>query len=282
MTHTEYEEELAVRIISDHLNLQTRNNRSLTKIKEDPPDYDFEIGDHKIGCEVVHFHLINQPATEKGKNLANEGAIRRNIVKGIQRSLQEKGIPPLAFSFNFITQPSEVPINVEKIVNIITIMHKKSVTQSQIYERNNPEEHYRLFDETNISSIEILYLTSLNPENTDERYPYIYNYPGGPTEAIKAEDMQAVITSKDRDIPKYKEHYDQKWLIITNYETIGYFTLNGAAKETQFKCNFDKVLYIQMSWIEPNTRKQKREGSLTDTYTVYELKTKPQKHTTDS
>ena len=135
MTHTEYEEELAVRIITDHLNLQTRNNRSLTKIKEDPPDIDFEIGDHKIGCEVVHFHLIDQPAKEKGKNLANEGAIKHNIVKGIQRSLQEKGIPPLMIGINFITHPTEVPKNVEKIVNIITIMHKKSITQSQIYER---------------------------------------------------------------------------------------------------------------------------------------------------
>ena len=103
-----------------------------------------------------------------------------------------------------------------------------------------------------------------------------------PTETIKAEDMQAVITGKDRDIPKYKEHYDQKWLIITNYETIGYFTLKGTAKETQYKCNFDRVLYIQMSWIEPNTCKKKGAGSLTDTFTVYELKTKPQKHTTKS
>ena len=282
MTHTEYEEELAVRIITDHLNLQTRNNRSLTKIKGDPPDNDFEIGDHKIGCEVVHFHLNNQPAKEKGKNLANEEAIKRNIVKGIQRSLQEKGIPPLNVGINFITQPTEVPENVEKIVNIITIMHKKSITQSQIYERNNPKEHYRLFKETNISSIEISYLTSLDPANIDEKYPYIYSNSGAPTETIKAEDMQAVITGKDRDIPKYKEHYDQKWLIITNYETIGYFTLKGTAKETQYKCNFDRVLYIQMSWIEPNTRKQKWAGSLTDTFTVYELKTKPQKHTTNS
>ena len=282
MTHTEHEEKLAVRIITDHFNLQTRNNRSLTQIKEDPPDYDFEIGDHKIGCEVVHFHVIDQPAKEKGKNLANEGAIKHNIVKGIQRSLQEKGIPPLAFGFYFITQPTEVPKNVEKIVNIITIMHKKSITQSQIYEWNNPEEHYRLFKETNISSIQIVYLTSPDSANIDEKYPFMYSNSTGPTETIKVEDMQAVITGKDRDIPKYKEHYDQKWLIIINYETIGYFTLKGTAKETQYKCNFDRVLYIQMSWIEPDTRKKKGAGSLTDTFTVYELKTKPQKHTTNS
>ena len=49
-------------------------------------------------------------------------------------------------------------------------------------------------------------------------------------------------------------------------------TQKGTAKETQYKCNFDKVLYIQMSWIEPKTRKQKQTGSLTDTFAVYELK----------
>ena len=94
-----------------------------------------------------------------------------------------------------------------------------------------------------------------------------------PHKTIKAEEMQAVIT--DKDIPDYKEHYDQKWLIITNWEKIDRFILRGTAKETQYKCNFDKVLYIQASWIEPKPRKQKRIGSLTDAFTVSELKIKP-------
>ena len=269
MTNTECDEKLAVSIITDYLkeekNLQIKNAIHITQEKEDPPDYYFEIGDHKIGCEVTHFAPTHQLAKETGD--------KHKIIKGIQRSLQEKGIPPLAFSVRFIiTQPKRVRKNVEKIVNAITTMHNESITQSEIYIRNNPEKYYRLFIENDISSIEILYIDPPDGANIDEKYPYMYNISTRPYKTIKAEEMQAVITCKDKDIPNYKEHYDQKWLIITNYETIDCFTLKGAAKETQYKHNFDKVLYIQMSWIEPKTRKQKRTGLLTDTFTVYELK----------
>ena len=57
MTNTEYDEKLAVSIITDYLkeekNLQIKNVRHLTK-GEDPPDFYFDIGNHKIGCEVRH------------------------------------------------------------------------------------------------------------------------------------------------------------------------------------------------------------------------------------
>lgn len=263
MANKEYEEELAVRIITDHLNIQIKNNRNLTQ-EEEPPDYYFEIGDRKIGCEVTHFAPTHQLAKEIGD--------KHKIVKGIQRSLQEKGIPPLVFSVHFMEQLKGVRENVEKIVNIITTMHNESITQSKIYIQNNPQKYYRLFIENNISSIDILYIDPLDRVNIDEKYPYSYNVPTKPYKTIKVEEMQAVITKKDKKIPNYKEHYDQKWLIITNYETIDYFILEGTAKETQYKCNFDKVLYIQMSWIEPKTRKPKRIGSLTDTFDLYELK----------
>ena len=100
----------------------------------------------------------------------------------------------------------------------------------------------------------------------------MYNIRTRPYKTIKAEEMQAVIDEKDKDIPKYKDRCDQKWLIITNYETIDYFILKGAAKETQYKCSFDKVLYIQMSWINPKISKQKGIGQLTALYAVCELK----------
>ena len=137
----------------------------------------------------------------------------------------------------------------------------------------------KLFIENDISSIDIFYYP--DRANIDEKYTFRTSGAGF-CKTIEVEEMQALITCKDKDIPNYKEHCDQKWLIITDYGTIGYFILKGTAKETQYKCNFDKVLYIQMSWIEPKTRKQKRAGSLTDTFTVYELKTKPQKDTTNS
>ena len=60
-----------------------------------------------------------------------------------------------------------------------------------------------------------------------------------------------------------------------NYQlrTIGFFTLQGAAKEAQYKCNFDKVLYIQPIDIKPKISKQKGIGQLTALYAVCELKT---------
>ena len=215
---------------------------------------------------------------KKGVNLKWETDIIDKIRKGIQQSLQEKGIPPLVHSMNFfITKPIDISKNVEKIVNIITIMHNESITDSQEYERNDCDKYYELFIENDISSIEILYIEILyidppDGANINEKYPSMYNISTRPYKTIKAEEMQAIITCKDKDIPNYKEHCDQKWLIITNYETIGCFTLQGVAKETQYKCNFDKILYIQMSYINPKIRKQKGIGPLTDLFAVCELK----------
>ena len=267
MRKTEREEKLAVRIIIDHLkeekNIEIKNARKLPPEEGEPPDYYFEIGDRKIGCEVVNFCLREE---KKGSKLARELDVQHKIAKKVQRSLDEKDIPPLAWSMRFMKPPTKAPKHAEKIVKIITIMHNESITQSEIYERNNPEKYYELFIENNISRIEIL--LGIDPPdraNIDEKYPFMYGS-GGFCKTIKVEEMQAVITKKDKDISEYNECYDQKWLIITDYGNIGYFILKGAAKEAQYKCNFDKVLYIQ------ETRKQKRTGSLTDTFAVYELK----------
>ena len=266
MTSTEWGEELAVRIITDYLkeekNIEIKNVRHLTQ-GEDPPDFYFEIGDHKIGCEIRHFDATNQLAQEEGDTY--------KTIKNIQQGLQEKGIPPLAFSVHFI-KPPKGKKKAEKIVNIITKMYNESTKSSQIYERKNPETYYRLFIENDISSIEISDRDPPDGANIDEKYPYMYNISTRPYKTIKAEEMQAVIDKKDKDIRKYKDHCDQKWLIITNYETIGFFALKGAAKETQYKCNFDKVLYIQMSYINPKISKQKGSGPLTALYAVCELK----------
>ena len=277
MTKTEHDEQLAVRIITDYLkeekNLQIKNVRHLTRDGDDPPDFYFEIGDRKIACEVRHFDLINQPKWEKGNNLASDSAIIDKIAKRIKQSLHEKGIPPLDWSMAFMKPPTKAPKHAEKIINIITIMHNESITDSQEYERNDCDKYYKLFIENDISSIDIFYYP--DRANMDEKYTFRTSGAGF-CKTIKAEEMQAVIDKKDKDMPNYKKDCDQKWLIITDYGTIGYFILQGAAKETQYKCNFDKVLYIQMSWIEPKPRKQKRTGSLTDTFTVYELKAESQ------
>ena len=278
MTETEHDEQLAVRIITDYLkeekNIEIKKKGHLTREKADPPDFYFEIGDHKIGCEITHFYPVDQPKWEKGNNLASESAIIDEIAKRIKQSLHEKRIPPLDWSMAFMKPPTKAPKYAEKIVNIITIMHNESITGSQEYERNDCDKYYELFIENNISSIDISYYP--DRANIDEKYTFRTSGAGF-CKTIEVEEMQALITCKDKDIPNYKEHCDQKWLIITDYGTIGYFILKGAAKEVQYKCNFDKVLYIQIG-----SRKQKWTGSLTDTYTVYELKAKPHTHTTKS
>ena len=85
MTNKEYEEELAVRIITDYLkeekNIEIKNVRHLTQAGEDPPDFYFEIGSDKIGCEMTHFDFIDELSKEEGNNLAKEEAIRREIIE---------------------------------------------------------------------------------------------------------------------------------------------------------------------------------------------------------
>ena len=270
------EEKLAVDIVDDYLKEEEsrhiKHKRSLTKeTGGEPPDQCFKIGDLKIACEVTHFDSTRQLAKEIGD--------KRKIVKQIQKYLQKQGLPPLGFVWGFIKPPKRVGKNAETIANLITMMHNESITNSQTYEQNNPQKYYRLFIKSNISSIMFYYKNVPDGANIDKKYPYLYNVPVRPGKPIKVEEMQAVITKKDKKIPNYKKcyDYDQKWLIITNYQTIDFFILKGAAKEAQYECNFDKVFYIQSSWIDPKTRKQKPTGSRTDDFTVYELKTKPHK-----
>ena len=269
MTKKERDEKLTVEIITDHLkeekNLQIKNVRHLNRDGDDPPDFYFEIGDRKIACEVRHFDLIDQPKWEKGNNLASESAIIDEIAKRIKQSLHEKGIPPLDWSMAFMKPPTKAPKHAKKIINIITIMHNESITDSQEYERNDCDKYYELFIENDISSIDIFYYP--DRANIDEKYTFRTSGAGF-CKTIKAEEMQAVIDKKDKDIPNYKEDCDQKWLIITDYGTIGYFILQGAAKETRYKHNFDKVWCIELG----TTGRQKRTGSLAGDFTIYELK----------
>ena len=266
------DEKLAIEITADYLkeekNIEIKKDKKLTKKDGgEPPDYYFEIGDDKIACEIRHFDTVDpeQPEWEKGKNLKHESAIAYKIVKQVQRDLNEKGIPPLHWSMNFVKPPGEFSKHAEKIVNIITTMHNESITYSNEYERNNPEKYYELFIKNNISRIDFLYCP--DRANIDEKYTCSYGGAAGFLKTIEVEEIQAVIDVKNKAIPCYKKHYDQKWMIITNYQDIELVILGSAAKEAQYKCNFDKVLYIELG-----NRKQKRTGSRTDTFTVYELK----------
>ena len=270
MTKTERDEKHAIDITAAYLkeekDIQIKQKRHLTKKEGQPPDYYFEIGDDKIGCEITNFDPIDQPVWKKGKNLLSESNIKYIIAKGVQRGLNEKGIPPLVWSVGFVTPPAKPSKNAEKIVDIITMMHNESIADSNEYKRNDPDKYYRLFIQNNISRIDILYIRPPDGANIDEKY-HFQDGNAGFLKPITVEEMQDVITCKDKDIRNWKGCYDQKWLIITDYANIGFFTLKGAAKEAQYTCNFDKILYIQIG-----NRKQKWTGSLTDTYTVYELK----------
>ena len=90
MIYKENEEKYAVKIITDYLkeekNIQIKKVRHLTKGEGQPPDCYFEIGDHKIGCEVRHFDL-----GKKGINLAEEtGNNRQNSKKSTTRPTQKR------------------------------------------------------------------------------------------------------------------------------------------------------------------------------------------------
>ena len=53
----ERDENHAIDITADYLkeekNIEIKKKRHLTREKADPPDYYFEIGDDKIGCEIT-------------------------------------------------------------------------------------------------------------------------------------------------------------------------------------------------------------------------------------
>ena len=66
--------------------------------------------------------------------------------------------------------PTKAPKHAEKIVNIITIMHNESITDSQEYERNDCDKYYELFIENDISSIDIVYYP--DRANIDEKYTF--------------------------------------------------------------------------------------------------------------
>ena len=282
--YKEKEEESAVKIIADYLkeekNIQIKKDRKLTKKEGEPPDCYFEIGDHKIGCEVTHFELIDGGAKKKGINAAKESdIIHDKIPKRVKRGLHEKGIPPLVFSPGFVDPPQEAPQHAETIVNLITMMHNESIADSEEYKRNDDDKYYDCFFDKNIERISFCYRDAPDSADIDEKYIYGGGIPPRCPKTIKVEEMQAVITCKNKDIPNWKkipnseECYDQKWLIIANHEFTGTFILKEAAEETEYTCNFDKVFYIEWRGIEPKPRKQKRTGLLTDKYAVYELKT---------
>ncbi len=278
MTKKEHYEQLAVSIITEYL--KEEKNIQINKVrhtKKDPPDFYFEIGCDRIGCEVRNFTLIDESAKEKDFNLEYEEAVKGEVREKVKQILQETDMPSFIWTADFFVTPStdtsKRAEKAEKIVNAITTMHNESITRSEIYRRKNPEKYDGLFIEHDISSIEILYRGPLDGVNIDEKYhDGIRPVSTRPYKTIEAEEMQAVIDTKNKDIPKYKDHCDQAWLIITNYETIGFFTLQGAAKEHEYKCNFDKVLYIQPSYINPKISKQKGIGPLTALYAVCELK----------
>ena len=149
------------------------------------------------------------------------------------------------------------------LVNLIVMTHTESIARISSYYRSK-----------NLIDITFAYSDVPDGANIDEKYKCLYHESIRPGKPIKVEEMQKVITCKNKDIPRYKKHCDQKWLIITNRANMDFFRLEGTAKEAEYKCDFDRVFYTQRSWIDPTTRKKEETGSLTDRYTVYELKVK--------
>ena len=208
MTNKERDEQLAFSIITDYLkeekNIQIKKARPLTQ-GEDPPDFYFEIGSDKIGCEIRHFDPIVRTAKGKGFNLAHEEDVKDKIREEVKQILQETGIPSFIWTADFfVTRPIDTSKKAEKIVNAITAMRKESITRSEICRRKNREKYYRLFIEHDIFSIEILYTDPLDGVNIDEKYhDGIRPVSTRPYKTIKAEEMQAVIDKKDYNGPQY-------------------------------------------------------------------------------
>ena len=253
MEEKTYQEKLAFCQITEHLKekekIKIEKKRHRTN-GEDPPDFDFEIGSDKIGCEVVRFHLVN--VEDKSNTLEQETAIRGKIEKEIERRLDEKGIPPLTYYPDFcIDRRIGNKKNAETIANAIAAMHKETITDSREFELKNPKQFHRLFIKTEMANLEICYMDPLVEAAIGQEYWW-----GTPDvvplrfrQTIEPGEMQDVIDKKNKPIPCWKVCCDRKWLIITNYETTGSFTLTDEVKETRYTHNFDRVWCIEQGAI---------------------------------
>ena len=98
MMTKEESEKLAFSTITDYLkeekNIEIKNARKLPPEEGEPPDYYFEIGDHKIGCEVIRF-------SAQGDQFKANGNINIALEQG-RKEFRDSGGPALYARFFLI------------------------------------------------------------------------------------------------------------------------------------------------------------------------------------
>ena len=117
----------------------------------------------------------------------------------------------MSFDFETEVDKKERTKYVETIVDLATMMHNESITDSLEYVRNNCEKYYDCFLGKNIDHISFLYRDQLGLANTDEQGPcLLYGISMRPYKTIKVKEMQGVIDNKD------KKYRDTRSAIIKN------------------------------------------------------------------
>ena len=232
----EESEELAVRIITDYLkeekNLQIKNDRHLTK-GEDPPDYYFEIGDHRIGCEVTRF-------STQGNQFEANSLIDIALEQG-RKEFRDSGGPALYVSVHFSRKPEtkrQAKDIGKHLAHVVQIMLEHKVKDSRVY---SYEFLFTLFSEHellyNVSNI--YFVDSVDGEDELWKTPR-----AGWVVSVSAEEVQKIIEGKEEELSDYRKNYNSVWLVVHNCLEAGFYEIADEAKQFSYKHGFDRIFWI--------------------------------------
>ena len=227
----EESEELAVRIITDHLNIEIKNVSPLTQ-GEDPPDYYFEIGDHKIGCEVIRF-------SAEGDQFKANGNINIALEQG-RKDFRDSGGPALYARFFFDRAAPEKKCQArglgKKLARIVQIMCDKKIIEIDA----GCDDNDILFDEHGLLD----YVSTIRVDPVDEEGECWTNVGAGWAASVSAEEVQKIIEGKEKKLSDRRKNYNSVWLVIHNCFEAGFYKIADEAKQFSYKHVFDRIFWI--------------------------------------
>ena len=229
-------EEYAFRRITDYLkeekNIQIKNARHLKEEKEEqPPDYYFEIGACKIGCEVRRFSV-------QGDQFNKHGDIETALEQG-RREFRDSGGPALWARFHFGPATPEGKHQAKSIgkelARIVHIMCDNNMVEIE------GVDHDVLFDEHGLSG----YVSTISIYPVDEKCDDWRDVRAEFGVSASVEAVRKIIEAKEKKLSDRRKHYDSVWLLIHNDLDAGFYKITDKVKQFSYKCSFERIFWIE-------------------------------------
>ena len=247
MMTKEESEEYAFGRITDYLkeeeNIEIKKDRKLTR-KEggEPPDYYFEIGDHKIGCEVIRF-------SAQGDQFKANGNINIALEQG-RKEFRDSGGPALYARFFFDRAAPEGKHQArsvgKKLARIVRIMCDKNMVEIDVG-HDEP-----LFDKHGLLN----YVSTIRVNRLGEEGELWTSVGAEWAASVSAEEVEKIIECKEEKLSDRRKNYDSVWLLIHNDSDAGYYKIADKAKQFSYKHSFERIF-----WIEDHKVYELRGGS---------------------